>query len=116
MSLTRPDPDGAGPRPVASPRAVPAPAAVADCSRSCRSTDAQAEVMLRGRADIAAILDRADDRLLVVVGPCSVHDADAALEYARRLSAAAPSAARRPAASRCACTSRSRARRPAGRA
>jgi len=52
--------------------------------------DAQlAEVVLRGRADTGAILERADDRLLVVVGPCSVHDADAAMEYARRLAAKA---------------------------
>jgi 3-deoxy-7-phosphoheptulonate synthase len=46
---------------------------------------ALAEVVLRGREVVAAILDGADDRMLVVVGPCSVHDVDAALEYARRL-------------------------------
>ncbi|HUR85857.1 MAG TPA: 3-deoxy-7-phosphoheptulonate synthase [Solirubrobacteraceae bacterium] len=46
---------------------------------------ALADVVLQGRADVHAILDARDDRLLVVVGPCSVHDADAALEYARRL-------------------------------
>ncbi len=45
--------------------------------------------VLRARAEIAAILDRRDDRLLVVVGPCSVHDYDAALDYARRLAAKA---------------------------
>src|ERR1700742_863890 len=45
--------------------------------------------VLRGRAEIASVLDREDDRLLVVVGPCSVHDVDAALDYAQRLSAAA---------------------------
>ncbi len=44
-----------------------------------------ADVVLHGRADVHAILDARDDRLLVVVGPCSVHDAAAALEYARRL-------------------------------
>ena len=44
-----------------------------------------AEVVMRGRADTGAILKGTDDRLLVVVGPCSVHDADAALEYAHRL-------------------------------
>jgi 3-deoxy-7-phosphoheptulonate synthase len=49
----------------------------------------QAAVVLRGREDIAAILDGADDRLLAVVGPCSVHDVDAAREYARLLSAKA---------------------------
>ncbi len=49
-------------------------------------TDAQVEVVLRGREQIHAILDGEDDRLLVVVGPCSVHDVQATLEYARRLS------------------------------
>jgi 3-deoxy-7-phosphoheptulonate synthase len=38
---------------------------------------------------VHAVLDREDDRLLVVVGPCSVHDLDATLDYARRLSAVA---------------------------
>src|SRR4051794_910838 len=52
-------------------------------------TDDQAEVVLRGRADITRVLDRSDDRLFVVVGPCSVHDVDAAREYAERLSARA---------------------------
>jgi len=46
-----------------------------------------AEVVLRGRKDISAILDREDDRLLVVVGPCSVHDPEAARDYAQRLRA-----------------------------
>ncbi len=50
---------------------------------------ARAETVLQGRADIARILDRTDDRLLVVVGPCSVHDAHAALDYAQRLSVVA---------------------------
>jgi 3-deoxy-7-phosphoheptulonate synthase len=49
----------------------------------------QADVVLHGREEIAAILDGADDRLLAVVGPCSVHDIDAALEYARLLRAKA---------------------------
>src|SRR5947209_707088 len=49
-------------------------------------TDELAEVVLNGRAEIHAILDGDDDRLLVVVGPCSVHDPEATLEYARRLS------------------------------
>jgi 3-deoxy-7-phosphoheptulonate synthase len=42
----------------------------------------QEDAVLGHRAEIAAILDRRDDRLLVIVGPCSVHDVDAALEYA----------------------------------
>ncbi len=44
------------------------------------------EVVLNGRADFHAILDGVDDRLLVVVGPCSVHDPEATLDYAHRLS------------------------------
>ncbi|HET8593483.1 MAG TPA: 3-deoxy-7-phosphoheptulonate synthase, partial [Solirubrobacterales bacterium] len=47
------------------------------------------DAVLRHRAEVKSILDRDDDRLLVVVGPCSVHDPEAALDYARRLSAAA---------------------------
>ncbi|MCB0875076.1 MAG: 3-deoxy-7-phosphoheptulonate synthase [Solirubrobacterales bacterium] len=42
-----------------------------------------------GRREVKAILDREDSRLLVVVGPCSVHDPVAALDYARRLAALA---------------------------
>jgi 3-deoxy-7-phosphoheptulonate synthase len=48
-------------------------------------SEAQAEVVLAGRAQVHRVLDRDDDRLLVVVGPCSVHDVGATLEYAARL-------------------------------
>ena len=41
----------------------------------------------RTRAEVRAVLDGADDRLLVIVGPCSVHDPAAALDYAGRLRA-----------------------------
>ena len=44
-----------------------------------------AETVLGARTQTHAILDLADDRLLVVVGPCSVHDPAATLEYAGRL-------------------------------
>ncbi len=44
-----------------------------------------AEVVDRTRRAIEAILDTEDRRLLVVVGPCSIHDPRAALEYAERL-------------------------------
>ena len=37
-----------------------------------------AVAVARARAEIQAVLDGADDRLLVVVGPCSVHDPIAA--------------------------------------
>src|SRR5258706_16060821 len=41
------------------------------------------------RQAIHRVLHGADDRLLVVVGPCSIHDSKAALEYAARLKKAA---------------------------
>ena len=43
----------------------------------------------RARDDLDGILNGRDDRLIVVVGPCSVHDEAAALDYARRLKAEA---------------------------
>ncbi|HEY4465523.1 MAG TPA: 3-deoxy-7-phosphoheptulonate synthase [Streptosporangiaceae bacterium] len=46
---------------------------------------ARADTVEQGRADVRSVLDMEDDRLLVVVGPCSVHDPVAALDYARRL-------------------------------
>ena len=52
-------------------------------------TDAARGTVLRGRREIEAILRRDDDRLLVVVGPCSIHDPAAAMDYARRLAAVA---------------------------
>jgi 3-deoxy-7-phosphoheptulonate synthase len=44
-----------------------------------------AQTVLAGRDALRAILERRDPRLFVVVGPCSVHDPDAAIDYARRL-------------------------------
>ena len=44
-----------------------------------------ADTVARGRDAVTAVLDGRDDRLLVVVGPCSVHDPEAGLDYARRL-------------------------------
>jgi len=38
-----------------------------------------------GREVIRNILDRKDPRLFIVIGPCSIHDVDAAMEYAKRL-------------------------------
>ncbi|MGE5714188.1 MAG: 3-deoxy-7-phosphoheptulonate synthase [Betaproteobacteria bacterium] len=51
--------------------------------------DAGAETVHHGRAQLARILDRQDTRLFVVVGPCSIHDPAAALDYAQRLRALA---------------------------
>ncbi len=49
----------------------------------------QEDMVLEHRAEVARVLDRDDDRLLVVVGPCSVHDVGAAMDYAQRLAAQA---------------------------
>jgi 3-deoxy-7-phosphoheptulonate synthase len=49
----------------------------------------QANAVAQARAAIGDIIEGRDDRLLVVAGPCSVHDPVAALDYARRLRAAA---------------------------
>ena len=46
---------------------------------------AAVETVRRGRRAAEAILDGTDDRLLVVAGPCSIHDPEAALDYAGRL-------------------------------
>jgi 3-deoxy-7-phosphoheptulonate synthase len=44
-----------------------------------------ADTVVHARADVVDILDGRDDRLLVVVGPCSIHDPAAAMDYAHRL-------------------------------
>ena len=50
-----------------------------------KESAATTQVILETRAEIHRILHQADDRLLVVVGPCSIHDTEAGMEYARRL-------------------------------
>jgi 3-deoxy-7-phosphoheptulonate synthase len=52
-------------------------------------TERSATAVIAGREAIKAILRREDMRLLAVVGPCSIHDPAAALEYAARLRQAA---------------------------
>jgi 3-deoxy-7-phosphoheptulonate synthase len=51
------------------------------------ASDRALETVVRGREAIADVLRGNDDRLLIVVGPCSIHDEKAALEYAHRLAA-----------------------------
>jgi 3-deoxy-7-phosphoheptulonate synthase len=48
-------------------------------------TEASALTVTRGREAIRRILAQKDGRLLVVVGPCSIHDVNAALDYAGKL-------------------------------
>jgi 3-deoxy-7-phosphoheptulonate synthase len=47
--------------------------------------DELADNIVAFRDDVVKILSHEDDRLLVIVGPCSIHDADAAIDYAERL-------------------------------
>ncbi|WP_154181143.1 3-deoxy-7-phosphoheptulonate synthase [Vibrio furnissii] len=58
----------------------------AELSHAHPITDEVAERIANSRRQIERILTGEDDRLLVIVGPCSVHDTEAAMDYARRLS------------------------------
>jgi 3-deoxy-7-phosphoheptulonate synthase len=51
-------------------------------------TDDATDAVFMARNDIHNILHDQDDRLLVIIGPCSIHDPVAAMEYARHLKAA----------------------------
>jgi 3-deoxy-7-phosphoheptulonate synthase len=53
--------------------------------RELPCTQTLGDVVSGGRTAAHAILAGGDDRLLVVIGPCSIHDPAAALDYARRL-------------------------------
>ncbi|MFT7266843.1 MAG: 3-deoxy-7-phosphoheptulonate synthase [Porticoccus sp.] len=48
-------------------------------------SDAARKTITDGRNAIENILDRKDHRVFVVVGPCSIHDVDAAIDYAKKL-------------------------------
>lgn len=48
-------------------------------------TDAEADLVSRSREQVNEILAGNDPRLIVVVGPCSIHNVDSALEYAKKL-------------------------------
>ena len=48
-------------------------------------SDSQNETIFAGRREIERVIDGEDDRLVLVVGPCSIHDPEAGLEYARKL-------------------------------
>jgi 3-deoxy-7-phosphoheptulonate synthase len=51
--------------------------------------DAVQAFVERSRSEVAAVVHGSDPRLLVVVGPCSIHDHDQAIAYAQRLRALA---------------------------
>ena len=67
-------------------RPLPSPA---ELMSALPKTDAQAACIVRSREAIHRILFGDDPRLLVVVGPCSIHDLEAGREYGRRLAALA---------------------------
>ena len=48
-------------------------------------TDEVAQTVIKGRREVEQILQKKDPRLLIIAGPCSIHDVDAALEYAHRM-------------------------------
>ena len=71
---------------VAAQKILVSPAALRD---TVGVSDELHDQVASTRQSIEDILDRADHRLMVVVGPCSIHDVDAAMEYARKLKAVA---------------------------
>lgn len=68
---------------VAAQRTLPSPAEV---KTRHPASDDLLRCVVDARRQVKAILERRDPRLLVVVGPCSIHDPRAALDYAERLS------------------------------
>ena len=81
--MTTPDIDNIN---IAAFDPMPTPAAML---ASQPLSEKAAAVVRQGRQDLKNILDRKDHRLFVVVGPCSIHDPVAGLDYARRLKALA---------------------------
>ena len=72
-------------RHIASYTELPTPAEL--CAELPLATG-HAEQIARSRETVRAVLDGTDDRLLVIVGPCSIHDPEAGLDYARLLAGA----------------------------
>lgn len=51
------------------------------------ASDVAADTVAKARLAVNRILSGEDDRLLVVIGPCSIHDPEAALDYAKKIQA-----------------------------
>ena len=67
---------------VVETRALPSPAALlAELPKSA----AQADFVTQARREIHRLIFTDDQRFLLIVGPCSIHDLDAGRDYARRL-------------------------------
>src|SRR5476649_2395332 len=71
---------------VVETRALPSPGALLT---ALPKTEAQAEFVTRARREIHRLIFTDDQRFLLIVGPCSIHDVDAGRDYARRLAALA---------------------------
>ena len=67
-------------------RALPLPSPNALC-RALPLTDSAGAVVESARASIADIISGSSERMLIVAGPCSIHDLDAARDYLNRLAA-----------------------------
>lgn len=71
---------------VVETRALPSPATLL---AELPKTEAQAEFVTRARREIHRLIFTADQRFLLIIGPCSIHDLEAGRDYARRLAALA---------------------------
>jgi 3-deoxy-7-phosphoheptulonate synthase len=71
---------------IAANTPLPAPQ---ELVRAIAPTERQAGVVERSRKEIRKILFGQDERFLVIVGPCSLHDPEAGMDYARKLAALA---------------------------
>lgn len=60
-------------------------ASPAELAQQIPLDDETANFILNSRQNIESIINKQDDRLLVVIGPCSIHDTKAALDYAAKL-------------------------------
>jgi len=73
-------------------------------------SEAANATVVRGRQAVNNILAQKDERLLIVAGPCSIHDTAGALEYASKLNALRPGVSARASRSSCVSISKSPAR------
>ncbi len=71
---------------VVETRALPSPRQLL---AGAPTSEAQADFIARARAEIHRLMFTGDRRLLLIVGPCSIHDVAAGREYAQRLAALA---------------------------
>ncbi len=69
---------------VVETRALPSPAALL---AELPKTEVQAEFVARTRREIHRLIFTDDQRFLLIIGPCSIHDLEAGRAYARRLAA-----------------------------